>query len=257
MATLVGRFAAIDRLTTDDSRSPYRAWLSALLKPAMQEVGWTSRPGDTDDRRELRASLFAALGETARDPETITMARQLVESVFNGSDSLDSNLLNEAVRVAALGGDTALYEKYLARSAKAVDPEDHYRYLGALPMFSEPSLVRRTMDYTLSAEVRAQDAGLFVARLLSNPDAQSLAWQLLRERWSDIQKKTGPALGSGFLGALGSFCDSRTATEVQQFFAEHKVPEAERTLKQAVERITTCADLATAQSPKLGEWLKR
>jgi Peptidase family M1 domain len=30
-----------------------------------------------------------------------------------------------------------------------------------------------------------------------------------------------------------------------------------RTLKQAVERMTTCADLATAQSPKLTEWLKR
>jgi hypothetical protein len=44
---------------------------------------------------------------------------------------------------------------------------------------------------------------------------------------------------------------------VQQFFAELKVPEAKRTLKQAVERMTTCADLATAQSPKLTEWLKR
>jgi hypothetical protein len=43
---------------------------------------------------------------------------------------------------------------------------------------------------------------------------------------------------------------------VEQFFSTHKVAEAERTLQQALERISTCAQLAGAQAPKLEAWLQ-
>ena len=58
------------------------------------------------------------------------------------------------------------------------------------------------------------------------------------------------------LSSLGQFCDTKTGSEIEQFFATHKVPEAERTLQQALERISTCAELAASQSPKLAERLQ-
>jgi hypothetical protein len=58
------------------------------------------------------------------------------------------------------------------------------------------------------------------------------------------------------VGALASFCDARTADEIRAFFARNKVPDAERTLQQSLERITSCARLAQAQRPRLAEWLK-
>jgi len=181
-----------------------------------------------------------------------------VETELDSPGSFDSNLLNEVVRVAALGGDAAFYEKYLARSKQAVDPEEHYRYLFALSWFSDPSLVRRTVDYILSPDVRGQDAPLFAVRLLANPSTQVLAWDLLRARWDDFQKKTGQVFGApAVAGALGSFCDARAAAEVQQFFSQHKAPEAERTLQQTIERISKCAELAATQGPKLAAWLKQ
>ena len=59
----------------------------------------------------------------------------------------------------------------------------------------------------------------------------------------------------GAIAALWSFCDAGTLAEVKQFFASRKVPEAERTLQQATERISACAALAAQQSGKLGAWL--
>ena len=47
-----------------------------------------------------------------------------------------------------------------------------------------------------------------------------------------------------------------TLAEVKPFFAARKVPEAERTLQQATERIGACAALAAQQSGKLDAWLK-
>jgi hypothetical protein len=43
---------------------------------------------------------------------------------------------------------------------------------------------------------------------------------------------------------------------VKQFFAARKLPEVERNLQQATERITACSKVAAAQSGKLEEWLR-
>ena len=256
---LLGTLARIDDvLTTEATRQPYRSWVRALLRPSMQDIGWTSKEGDTEEVRSLRASLFSALGDTARDPEAIDAARRMVQSELDSPGSVDPTLLNAAVGIATNGGDAALYDRYLARSKQSVNPEDHYRFLYGLAGFSDPALVRRTLDLIVGPEVRSQDTAVFLAQQLNNSDARSLAWELLRSRWDDLQKKTGQVFGSPLLiGSLGGFCDTRTRSEIEQFFSTHKVPEAERTLQQALERISMCADLAAAQSPKLADWLRR
>jgi aminopeptidase N len=259
MGTLLDALELIDEeLTTEGSRPKYRAWVASLLRPALEETGWTSSAAESEDKRELRALLVGGLGNTARDPEVIAKARDLVLSELAKPGSVEPTLLNTAVTVAAHGGDAALYEKYLARSRSASDPEEHYRYMYALASFSDPALVRRTMDYILGPDVRNQDAKVFIARLLGNRDAQALAWQLLQERWNDVQKKTGEFVGNTVIvGALGSFCDARTLAQVRQFFGAHKVPDAERTLQQAIERINACVARSAAQSAKLAAWLNR
>jgi aminopeptidase N len=160
------------------------------------------------------------------------------------------------VRVAARHGDAALYDKYLARSKAASDPEEHYRYLYALAEFTDPALVRKTMNLIIGPEVRSQDAKLFLANLLSNPRAQKQAWPLLRTRWSDVQKKAVQFGGNTVvIAALGTFCDTGTRREVRQFYSAHKVPDAARTLEQSLERIDECAALAATQPAKLADWI--
>jgi len=257
LVTLLDRLAIIGEVvTTDESRSKYRAWVASLLKPAMEEVGWTPRAGENEPPRDL---LVSALGGTARDPETIQTARRMVLAHLDSSanDATDPTLLNALVSLAAIDGDTSLYDRYLARSKQARDPEEHYRYLYALADFSDPTLVRRTVDYIVGPEVRNQDTAVFLARLFSNADARRLAWELLQARWDDLQKKSGQVFGSPLLiSSLGQFCDTKTRSEIETFFARHKVPEAERTLQQALERISECAALAASQSPKLTAWLE-
>jgi aminopeptidase N len=255
---LTGPLAAIgDYLTTDASRAPYRAWVSALLGPALQDVGWTAQPREAGDSHEVRALLVSALGYTARDPAVLARARSVVLDELARPGTAEPSLLNAAVKVAASSGDASLYDKYLARSRAANTPEEHYRYLYGLASFSDPALVRRTLDYILSPEVRNQDAKGFIAALLANRDAQQLAWKLLQARWAEVQKKTGAFVGNTVIvGALSSFCDATTLGGIRQFFAGHHVPDAERTLQQATERIGACSDLSAAQAAKLTVWLK-
>jgi uncharacterized protein YecA (UPF0149 family) len=114
------------------------------------------------------------------------------------------------------------------------------------------------MDLILGPDVRSQNAKLFIARLLTNREAQRQAWQLLREGWSQVQKKTGEfGANTVIVAALGSFCDSRSVTGIRQFFAAHKVPDAQRTLQQAIEQASECAARVESRSGNLVAWLNK
>ena len=61
----------------------------------------------------------------------------------------------------------ALYEQYLAQLSKAgAQPEQYYRYFNALSWFSDPSLVKRTLEFAMSSDVRSQDASTLIGSLL-------------------------------------------------------------------------------------------
>jgi aminopeptidase N len=255
--TLQALLDTIDiQFTTDATRAPYRAWLGKFIAPAVAHAGLPGRPGDDDETKARRATVVGLAG-TARDRQVLSTARTLVQQELDKTGSVEPTLLAVVVHLAALEGDAALYDRYLAKSRAATDPEERYRYLYGLTSFADPALVRRTMDLTVSDAVRGQDAKLVIARMLGNTDTQRLAWQLVRERWDAIQKKTGEFVGNTVIvGALASFCDAKTAGEITSFFAAHKLPDAERTLQQSIERINTCASSAAVQGPRLAEWLK-
>jgi aminopeptidase N len=205
-----------------------------------------------ESRQELRATIVRTLGYTARDPEVLTRSRELVLAEMKKPGTVEPSLLGVVVNLAAIQGDAGLYDMYLAGAKAADDPEEKYRYLHALASFTDPALVRRTLEYILGPETRSQDAKLFLADLLTNASTNALAWQVLKERWAEVQKKTGEFVGNAVIvSALGAFCDARMRDDVKTFFDTHKVPDAERTLQQSLERIAACARLTETQAPKL------
>jgi aminopeptidase N/puromycin-sensitive aminopeptidase len=62
-------------------------------------------------------------------------------------------------------------------------------------------------------------------------------------------------MGSALVGSTGAFCSVEARDDVTAFFATHKVPAAERTLKHAIEHINGCIELRSLQQPNLDKWL--
>jgi aminopeptidase N len=257
MSTLTSLLNTIDEeLTTSSTRPAYRAWVSALLAPAMSELGWRGASNEPPDRRTLRAEVIHALGN-AGDPAVLKAARAKVDDLLRDPASIDPTLRTPIVDMSAVHGDAKLYEQYQARTRNAEDPEERYRFLYGLTYFSDPALVRRTMEYALGPDVRTQDTKLLVAAMIANQDTRALAWELLQQRWDDLQQKAGESTSNGsIVGAVGTFCDPEHAQQIDQFFAAHPVPDAARTLQQAKERIRSCVALSHAEAPHLAAWLE-
>ena len=242
-------------LVSDSDRDSYRAWLQNYLSPAMKEVGWEPKPGDTDEQRTLRSRLFNSLGYDARDPESLGEARKIADKAMADPSSVDHQFARGAFALAALNGDSEFYDRLMAATKNPKSPEEYYTYLFTLADFGDPKLLERTLEYAVTPDVRSQDALGLVTSVLANPAGQKLAWDFIRQHWSDIEKAGGPFASSEIVRATSVFCDATLRDQVTDFFASHHAEGAERSYKQSIERINNCVDLKSRQESQLASWL--
>ncbi|PYX88048.1 MAG: hypothetical protein DMG68_09715, partial [Acidobacteria bacterium] len=105
-------------------------------------------------------------------------------------------------------------------------------------------------------DVRSQDALNLIATLMETRSSEKLAWEFTRNHWERIEKIMGGYNTGGLVATTGSFCDPGMRDQVRQFFTQHPVPAAERSLRQAEEKVNYCIDLKRYQSPALESWLE-
>jgi aminopeptidase N len=253
---VLGRLNYIGQyLVSGSDREGYQTWLRQFLAPAMKEVGWEPKPGESDEQKTLRSRLVGALGYDARDPEVLAEARKIADKAIADPSSVDHELAGGALPLAAINGGPDFYDKVLAAMKSTKSPEEYYAYFFTLPQFSDQKLLQRTLDLAISPDVRSQDALQLVTGVLSNPAGQQLAWDFIRQHWSELEKAGGPFASAQVVGATSTFCDAGLRDQVTEFFTAHKVAAAERTYKQSIERINNCVDLKTQQEPQLASWL--
>jgi len=258
VSQLTGQLEYIgDYLVNDADRQDYQQWVRNLLTPIGKELGWQPRPGESDEIKSLRTTVLRTLAYSGRDPEVLAHARKLADQALENPNSVDRTLANTAIGLAALDGDQALYEKLVGHLKNAKSPEEYYVYLGSLTQFSDPKLLERTLEYSISPEVRTQDTLGLISGILENPAGGRQGWDFVRGHWGDIEKVGGGFTSGEVVAATGAFCDAGMRDEVKDFFATHKVPTAERTLKQSLERMTNCVDLKSQQQTQLASWLQQ
>ena len=225
--------------------------------PALKTLGLPGSPTDDDQTQARRATLLSIVGVTGNDHDVQRRARELAQMYIENPASLPPTLAAPVLQVAAISGDEALYDRYMAELQKAKsNPEEYYRFFNALPMFSNPALVKRTIDFAASAEVRTQDTGGLLARLMNRSVNRDATWAFIKVQWQTLTEKLGTFQGiPEIVASVGAFCSTEAATDVRQFFAAHPVPSSERGIQQGLERIETCAAVANRQAAPLTRWL--
>jgi aminopeptidase N/puromycin-sensitive aminopeptidase len=263
LAQITSRLEFIhNSLASDADRPRVAAWARALLRPLSLELGVSTPPGDPDDRRALRSTVIGALGSMGADADVVAAARAAVDRALanpaNPAAQLDPTTASAVILVAARRGDRALYEALVAAAARANAPEERYRYLYALTVFEDPALLQRALEYSLSPDLRRQDAHIYLARFLSNPAVNARAWDFVKQHWTELQPKLTAFNGEvRVANALGSFCTPQARDDVKAFFAKHKLTGAARTVDQTIERMNNCIALREKQAPILSAWLDR
>ncbi len=114
----------------------------------------------------------------------------------------------------------------------------------------------RTLELSLSPDIRSQDSATLIADLLAHSWGRDTAWSFVKQQWPKLTERLGTFMGIPIIvSATGNFCSREAAADVKQFFTSHPVESTERGIRQAIERIESCAALRARQAEPMSRWL--
>ncbi len=237
-------------LVEDSARPGFQRFVAQLYAPQLEDLGWDTAPEESADQRLRRATVIGAMGDLADSAEVRDEARRRLGRYLQDPASLDPNLASIVVGLAARRGDATLYDTYLERKrGAATDPEDEQRFLFGLTAFEDPALVRRSLDLTLTDEVRPQDRAHLLARLLGNRASRLASWAFVRDRWAELVGCMDPMLQQNVVRGLAQVTPEPAASEVRAFLPQKVTEETRETIAQAVEQLGIAAAVCVRLTP--------
>ncbi|HSD10199.1 MAG TPA: ERAP1-like C-terminal domain-containing protein, partial [Candidatus Binatia bacterium] len=245
-----------DQVAAGELQERFRVWVAKRFAPQLESLGWAAPPDEDDARRLRRAAIVRLVGSIAEAPAVIAEARRRLDAYLADRSSLEPNLADPVVALAARSGDSALYDRYRRVIIDAATPQEHRRFLLNLASFRRRELIERTLAATLGAEIPTQDVAFIYMRLFSNPEGGALSWRFLTKNWKTLRRRIPPLMLSRLVEATPSLREPRYAREVGSFFRAHPVAEARRSLKQALEIFRLNADLRRRITPGISRWLR-
>ena len=245
---------AEDVASTKEERDALAAWIRRILVPVYVQLG-NALPGESRKKRAMRAYLFGVLASGGKDAGLKAQARQIADQYLADPASVDPTLGQTALTIAAEGGDQALFDKLQKTYVTSSDPGLQDIALRELVLFTNPDLLNRALEYSVSPKVRNQDSAIQFRIALRIPENRDQTWKFIKTHWDQVQAEFTTGLGSFFVEGTGSFCSVEARDDVKSFFATHPVPAADATLRHALERIDGCIELRRLQEPSLKKWL--
>jgi hypothetical protein len=168
---------------------------------------------------------------------------------------VETGLAGKALTIAAMNGNEALYDRYVAHLKTAKTPEEYSFYLQALGFFPDAALTRRTFDLVLGPDVRSQDM-FFLYFPILNYQTQGAAWNLFKSDFPTILKKIDASDAVGFAQMAGLFCDAGLRDDSQKFFADQRLPGTERILRNQLDVVNSCIQVRDLQQKNLTAYLE-
>ena len=235
--TLIGSFYHLRRILDEPQCVVLEERLRAVLRPALERVGWTPKEGEPALVSQLRGDLIGALGTVAEDKACQERARELYARYEIDADAVERNLVPALVSIVAHTGDAADYEKFYKKYKSAKTPQEETRYLFALGAFRPPELIDRTLTMTVSDEVRTQNSPYLLRGILFNKDAREKAWAFMKTHWEEMLRQypdnSIPRMCEGIIGLVSPELEA----DVKQFFAQHPVKQGAKQIEQHLERL--------------------
>jgi aminopeptidase N len=253
MLQQIGRY-----LLTEADTGAFRVWVRSTFAPMLTQIGWTPASGESQDTRALRGHLIKILAQLGGDTDVIRQSVALARLYMSDHRAVDPNMTREVLAAAALTNDDVLFEQYLgAMIAPETTPEQLEDISYALAHFTDVRLMERWLTKLAGPESRNQDAAFRMAGTIGNPTVGKQAWEWTKLHWAEVQTKLTPGSGGAIVFATHSFCDAGARADVQEFFTAHKIPSAERTLRQSLEQIDSCINFRSKQQANLATWLEQ
>ncbi|MGI0100472.1 MAG: ERAP1-like C-terminal domain-containing protein, partial [Candidatus Micrarchaeaceae archaeon] len=212
------------------------AYHSRLFK----DLGWKEPANERNVSTLLRSKVIASLGMNGYR-QVIGRAQEMFRHYVKTGEQLPKNIRGAVYMINAWNGSRGTYNKFIQLYKKETDPENKRRLLIAASNFRDPKIIKDALKFSLSKDVRPQDAFIPSAIVSGNEVGKGIIWDWLKPNWKELMKRYrgGTHMLKSFAGYLGTIDDPMTKSDIKRFFSKkaNMRNDMQRTLKQALEAI--------------------
>jgi puromycin-sensitive aminopeptidase len=254
-ALLLDSFAFLNRLIAADERPALEALIRQRVSPAVTDVGWTPKRGESELAGQLRSELIAAFGKLGNDPATQQRAAELYTAYKTNPAAVHPDLVPAIVSILAFTGDHARYEEFTERFRTASTPQEERRYLFSLAEFRYKPLLERTLARTLNGETRTQDAPFLISAVMGNVYGRELAWAFVKNNWDQMDQLFPKQGLRRMCGGIAALATPELERDVLAFFTSRRIDLGGKTLDQYLEQLRIAVHMQQRDGKQLSAYL--
>ncbi|KAF9383414.1 hypothetical protein CPB97_006477 [Podila verticillata] len=232
-----------------------------LFTKIVKRLGWDFLDGEDPSTGNLRAVAIRFAGR-AGDPEIVAEARKRFRLFMRNRDvsAIPPDLrfpVFEIIMRATEGVEE--YEDIVNYYRETFIPAEKVVALSVLGYGQSVELVRRTLAFAMSSEVRTQDILTAIATLRSSVIGRAELWNFMRHHWDILYERHCDDIG--FLDyfvvlSIESFSTIERYHEVQSFFANKDTTTYDRILATCLEGIRMNILWLERDCKDVEEWLQ-
>jgi puromycin-sensitive aminopeptidase len=230
---LSGHISQLDSLFAYESfYEDFRKYGRGLYEKIAEKIGWEKRKGEKHTDLILRGTVLYKLGSFG-NREVIDHAKKLF-----GQKSIEPDLRGVVYNLVAENGGEKEHEILIQKYKEDDNQQEKDRIGRALARFSDKKLLSKTLSFSISPNVRYQSSLGIVSFVWGNPHGRYIAWEFVKKHWELFKDRyAGGHYFSRVFSSAGEFTKISDAKEIASFVKKHPIPEAQRTIAQAVEQI--------------------
>ena len=237
----------------------YRQYLLDVYGSRARELGWESKPGESDDSRLLRPSLAGVLANQVEDPEAIAKATTLAVAWLSDHKSVQADMVGTVLTTAARHGDRALFDRMRAAAKQEKDENFRGTLLFGLGLFQDPAISKVALPIVLTDEFDSRESLNILFGVSQSPKTRDLAFDFVKQNWDGIVAKFPTDTGAFLPFVAGNYCDTEHRQDAKSFFdgRSTKYTGGPRNLAQMLEGIDLCVAYKKAQEPSVTAFLDK
>jgi cytosol alanyl aminopeptidase len=252
-----------ENLLTASNQAEFLSSAAEMYRPRLQQLGFSSKQGESDEDRLLRGALIGVLADTLEDK---SVRAEMIKSgrVVLGLDTdgkLYPNAVSSDVRAVALSmaveeGGKQVFDAAEKHFRTSSDPVLRTELLGALGSSNDPALAKRARALVFEQNLlRRNEIFALVGSQADEPALRSAVREWLDEHFAELDAKITPA-SAGIVNVYATgMCDADDVAELESKFTERMktIEGGPLALKQASERVRLCA---AAKEKRAGQPLR-
>lgn len=250
---ILGSLQYLERVIgpSQHARSNFAKRVRDLVSTQVQRLGYEPKSGEDALTGQLRGMVLATLGVLGEDRDVHEKMKPLFEKYKKDKTSIHKDVAPAVVSVLAAHGDDKLYEEFEKLHKTAESPQEEDRYMYALAMFKSPALLAKTMEKTISGEVRTQNAPFLARSVMYNVYGRELAWEFVKQNWATMHKMFPTVSIARMCEGVTALVGDSMLKEVEEFFARNQVKQATKTIDQHIEKLKVAVSLKNRSKDSL------